>query len=151
MRGSILVLCLVFMAALSVAALGAMQLAWSGQMMASAYLAHHQALIAVERELVRAENLAWQYWLQNEELPAADQVKQTAEEVNIVFEPGAIPDSYGCQPMFSLSATIKGADPSRGNASVSSRWFLCCDQPAGCESSDQLRRIRYRSRQPFSN
>lgn len=160
MRGSILLLCLVFIAAISVAALGAMQSAWSGQTMSSAYLSHHRAVILLEQQLLQAEYRVWQHWAATYRLPGADFLHtQPGQLDGIVLRPlrgsETISAITGCEPLFeliaqSVSDTEGVFSLHQGRAAAVVRWDLCCERVDGCALASELRRVRHWSRSLWS-
>jgi hypothetical protein len=161
MRGSILLLCLVFMAALSVSALTAMRSAWSSQLMVSAYLTHHQVLISVEQAIEQAEADIWQHWNSSLSLPveyAASDPASTIITLQELASPGQFPAAGECLSLFALSGhtSTQRSEEISGRASIHVYWDICCDLESGCASASSysantFRRVRYWSRHGFNN
>lgn len=159
MRGSIMLLCLVFMAALSVAALAALQSAWTAQAMISAYLAHHRALVDLEQSLLQAEQLVWTYWSDTTALPDSDYLQTRLGDTAIVSLRSAQPqdvdsDTLACIPLFELSlqSAPDGTEFSahRGKAAVRVRWSECCVAADNCADEQHKQNVREWSREPWS-
>lgn len=156
MRGSILLLCLVFMAALSLAAMTAMQSAWSAQAMSSALLSHHRAIIGIEHQLLQVEHAISAHWRQTSTLPDEQTLLVLSNDsASVVYEPGLpagnAPEPGSCEPLFSLlMQSLPGQVAGQGRAAARVRWDICCDLDEGCSAPQDFRRVRYWSRQLWS-
>jgi hypothetical protein len=151
-QGSALLLFMVLLTTLSVLALGALETAWSGQRMISAYLGHQQTFVQLESVLRGAEQRAWQH-IKNAGLEQflADQPYEdnlhTASQVVIGGE--WIITGFSeqhCGPLFQVGVTpVKHTNG--GALSLSARWDICCETTEACLALEftQVRRLWSRS------
>lgn len=150
-RGSVLIVCLVLLLSLSTVALSALEAAWSGQRMVSAYGSHQQNFLQLERELLATERLIWQqifdsgleYGLSTaQDIVAAEHdvaVNVYAEWTSAEFS------TRQCGPLFALS--FGPGDELGSELRISVQWDVCCESREFCEASEFAQRRRLWSRQ----
>lgn len=149
-KGSVLLMCLVLLSSLSAVALSALEAAWSGQRMISAYISHQQTFLKLERALLKAEHLVWQQinvsGLEQFLLvsPATD---NTEAETNVTAHGewiGAEFPHQQCGPLFSVVVSSVNHLDSELNLSV--RWDVCCETAEFCMASAFAQKRRLWSR-----
>lgn len=157
--GSVLIVCMVLLAALSMIAMAAIEVSGMGQKMIFAYAQHGQALRDAESQLIQTEREVWHqlnilglaatasHW-------SSAQTAGNASASAVTFaERWAETDfnSAQCGVLFSVHSP-----PASGSAAtalrLSSFWSVCCANRQDCEQANFLSRHRrwQRSTVPLS-
>lgn len=151
-RGSVLLLCLVFLTAVSAVALAALETAWSGQKMISSYVNHQQTFLRLEHGLLASERQVWQVignsgiaqFLSTSHYPgnlhADSLVKTYGDWIDTEFS------QQQCGPLFEVSVPLV-RDANSSAVGLSVRWDVCCENEESCIASEftQRRRLWTRS------
>lgn len=146
-QGSALLMCLVFLSALSTAALSGLKAAWSGQRTVSAYVNHQLAFLRLERELLLGEQAAWQrirtsgleHFLAT---PQGAKDSQTDAVLKIHGHwMGSEFSQQQCGALFEVLVLSEGGVSSALQLKV--RWDVCCLSRELCMAADfkQQRRL----------
>lgn len=148
-QGSVLIVCMVFMAALSMMAMTAIEISRMGQNMIFAYARHGSALRDAESELIQTEQKIWHqlntlglvatasYWssVQGAGNSGASIVTFAEPWIQTEF------NAARCDLLFSVhspASSVSGATALR----LSSFWWVCCDDRQNCEQANFLSRHR---------
>ena len=147
--GSVLIVCMVFLAALSMMAMTAIEVSGMGQKMIFAYAQHGHALRDAESQLIQTEREVWHqlntlglaatasYW-------SSAQTAGNASASAVAFAEFWTETEFNtaqCGLLFTVHAPP--ASGSGGHAlRLSSYWWVCCDNRQNCEQSSFLSRHR---------
>lgn len=150
--GSALIVCLVFLSVVSSLALSALDAAWSGQRMISAYISHQQSLRVLEQELRQAERMVWQQ-IDNlglaEFLLSAQNYEGSATAPVTTVNGSWINTGFSglqCGPLFQI--TVLRPDHAGGRSGLSVYWEVCCESQESCLANQFAQQRRLQSRWP---
>lgn len=142
-QGSALLLCLVLLSVLSSAAIYALEVAWSGQRMVSAYVDHQQTWLQQERRLLALERSLWQLIDQQGFQPEAE---WGWGEAQVRFLAGWMSEPEWvarCGPLFTLTLPLHAHWEEQSQSPVLQlTWQVCCETSAECLAGQFSRRFR---------
>lgn len=145
LSGSVLIVCMVFLAALSMMAITAIEVSGLGQKMIFAYAQHGSALRDAEGQLVQTERDVWQ---QLDTLGLAATVSHWSNgqgSANSITS-AVFFSAQWTQTEFSVAQCgllFRVLTPSTGGAlQIGSHWRVCCENRQDCEQANFLSRYR---------
>lgn len=147
--GSVLIICMVFLAALSIMALTSIEVSGMGQKMTIAYAKHASLLTDAESQLIQTEQKVWHqlstlglaatvsHWSSAQASGNTNASTATFAELWTQAEF----DTAQCGLLFTVHASP--ASDSGGHAlRLSSHWWICCESRQDCEQASFLSRHR---------
>jgi len=147
--GSVLIVCMVFLAALSVMAMTAIEVSGMGQKMIFAYAQHGHALRDAESQLIQTEQEIF-YQLNTLGLAATVSYWSSAQVSGNASASAATFAELWTQTEFNtgqcgllFTVHTPPASASGGHAlRLSSHWWVCCESRQDCEQASFLSRHR---------
>jgi Tfp pilus assembly protein PilX len=147
--GSVLIVCMVVLAALSMMAMTAIEVSVMGQKMIFAYAQHGDALRDAESQLIQTEREVWHqlntlglaatasYWSSAQASANASASAATFAELWTLTEF----NTAQCGLLFTVNASPASASGSHA-LRLSSHWWVCCESRQDCEQASFLSRHR---------
>ncbi|TFH71450.1 hypothetical protein E3V39_13180 [Gammaproteobacteria bacterium LSUCC0112] len=153
--GSILLVCMVFLAALSITALTAVEVSLIGQKMVFAYARHNTAFIEAENQLLETEQYVW-WQLESTGLAAtakfwsAERVADSAGRPVVAFSAQWAQTEFTHVQCGVLFSAISNPDsqPSSSMLRPGVDWWVCCETSQLCEQAQFLATRRGWRRDP---
>lgn len=155
--GSALIMCLVFMATMSAIAAAALEAAWSGQRMISAYISHQQAFLLLERKLLAGEldvrqqisSLGLEHFLSGsqafESQLAGTEIEVYGDWISSAFlqQDQQQLAQEQCGALFEVAVFPVSATSGAGSQlQLAARWEVCCESVELCMASEFSRQRR---------
>lgn len=143
--GSILLVCMVFLAALSIAALTAVEVSLIGQKMMFAYARHNTAFIEAENQLLETEQQIWRQ-LDSAGLAVTKQFWSDERVADVTGRQVVAFSAQWAQTEFTnAQCGVLFSVIFNQNLQVSSRmlrlgvdWWVCCESSLQCEQAQFL-------------
>lgn len=143
--GSILLVCMVFLAALSITALTAVEVSLIGQKMVFAYARHNTAFIEAENQLLETEQQIWRQ-LESTGLAATaqfwsdEQVAGSAGRSVVAFSAQWAHTEFSDAQCGVLFSTILNPDSQMSSSTLRPGvdWWVCCETSELCEQAQFL-------------
>jgi|GEM_PF-3426978 Tfp pilus assembly protein PilX len=140
--GSILIVCMVFLAALSITAMAAFELSLLGRKMIFAYANHNNAFLDAENQLLEVEQQVWQQLdrlglTSTMSIWSAEPAQEGAEHISVTFAAQWAKTELStvqCGNLFSVT-TMEHPQASSTALRPSAEWFVCCETALDCEQS----------------
>lgn len=138
--GSIMIVCMVFLAALSITALAAFEISLLGRKMIFAYARHNSAFLDAENQLLEVEQQVWQQLdslglVSTISLWSEEPAQENSEHVSVAFDAQWAQTEFGtaqCGELFSVT-TVEHPQESSAALRPSAEWFVCCETALDCE------------------
>ena len=147
--GSVLIICMVFLAALSIMALTSIEVSGMGQKMTIAYAQHGSLLTDADSQLIQTEQEVWHqlstlglaatisYWSSAQASGNTSASTATFAELWTQEEF----DTEQCGLLFTVHAS-PASDSGNHALRLSSYWWVCCESRQDCEQASFLSRHR---------